>query len=185
MSKGSAASQGKEPKDPRYGQNASQASHEFRHLFTRRTDPLSSGRSPPTKVLTSRDRFGGCVISKVDDVLSYSLYHQLYTMASTTEPQAPGSTPRAQKISYASTHSKLGTLWSRSLPDYSGGYPVGAVDVEFPVEKQRIGRFVHKKVPGNEGGIEIDTVLFTLFYPAEVDGKREKGALWFPRLVEL
>jgi hypothetical protein len=106
-----------------------------------------------------------------------------HSMSSTTEPQPPGSTPRAQKISYPASHSKLGTLWSRSLPEYSGEYPVGAVDVEFPIPKQRMGRFVHKKVPGGEAGIEIDTVLFTMFYPCQVDGSREKGALWFPRFV--
>ncbi len=104
-------------------------------------------------------------------------------MTSTTEPQPPGSVPKAQKISYASSHSRLGTLWSRSLPNYSGEYPVGAVDVEFPIPRQRIGRFVYRKVPGSDAGIEIDTVLFTMFYPCKVDGSREKGALWFPRLV--
>lgn len=104
-------------------------------------------------------------------------------MSSTTEPQPPGSKPQAQKISYASSHSRLGTLWSRQLPEYSGWLPVGAVDVEFPIEKQTIGRFVHKKVPGSKAGVEIDTVLFTMFYPCQVDGSRERGAVWFPRYV--
>lgn len=99
---------------------------------------------------------------------------------STVEPQPPGSKPQAQKISASQSHSRLGTLWSRQLPEYTGDYSVGAVDVEVPIEAQRIGNFQHRKLPGTDAGIEIDTVLFTLFYPCE-PADRELGAVWFPR----
>ncbi|WVF66669.1 hypothetical protein IAT40_001410 [Kwoniella sp. CBS 6097] len=113
---------------------------------------------------------------------------------STTQRQAPGSSPQAPKVSSGYTHSKLGTIWSRQMPGYSGTYPVGAMDVEFPIEKQTIGSFVHRKLrkgtaKGNEAGIEIDTVLFTLFYPCDLESEQDqtqnagggKGTVWFPR----
>jgi hypothetical protein len=80
-----------------------------------------------------------------------------HSMSSTTEPQPPGSTPRAQKISYPASHSKLGTLWSRSLPEYSGEYPVGAVDVEFPIPKQRRPIHLTRVEHGEQDGINLNS----------------------------
>ncbi|OCF34757.1 hypothetical protein I316_03299 [Kwoniella heveanensis BCC8398] len=120
---------------------------------------------------------------------------------STTQRQAPGSTPQAPKVSSTYTHSKLGTIWSRQMPEYSGSYPVGAMDVEFPIEPQTIGSFRHRKLANKQkkgtsseenittAGIEIDTVLFTLFYPCDLDQGQNrtqnegggKGTVWFPR----
>ncbi|WVW81392.1 hypothetical protein I302_103384 [Kwoniella bestiolae CBS 10118] len=105
---------------------------------------------------------------------------------STTARQPPGSAPAAPKVSNPYTHSRFGTLFSRQLPDYTGSYPVGVLDVEFPIEPQTIGSFRHKKLhTAGQAGIEIDTVLFSLFYPCqtEVQGAQSegKGTVWFPR----
>ncbi|KAI8960890.1 alpha/beta-hydrolase [Daldinia sp. FL1419] len=53
----------------------------------------------------------------------------------------------------------------KPLPEYSGPYAVGAVDVEIPLASPRIidpARFKETK----ENAFELDTVLFTLYYPA-------------------
>ncbi|KAI1802318.1 alpha/beta-hydrolase [Daldinia bambusicola] len=53
----------------------------------------------------------------------------------------------------------------RPLPEYSGPYPVGAVDVEVPLTSPRIidaARFKTTK----ENAFELNTVLFTLYYPS-------------------
>ncbi|KAK6904816.1 hypothetical protein I203_105634 [Kwoniella mangroviensis CBS 8507] len=103
---------------------------------------------------------------------------------STTSRQRPGSTPAAPKVSNPYTHSRFGTLFSRQLPNYTGIYPVGVLDVEFPIEPQTIGSFRHKKLhTAGQAGIEIDTVLFSLFYPCDLESgsKETKGTVWFPR----
>ncbi|ORY35650.1 platelet-activating factor acetylhydrolase, isoform II-domain-containing protein [Naematelia encephala] len=107
---------------------------------------------------------------------------------STVKPQPIGSEPKAPKVSSPSSHSRFGTLWSRRLPLYSGEHDVGVLDIEYPIARQRIGSFRHKKLHTSEpAGIEIDTVLFSLFYPCNVSYEstwekgRGRGALWFPR----
>ncbi|WWC85444.1 uncharacterized protein L201_000307 [Kwoniella dendrophila CBS 6074] len=101
---------------------------------------------------------------------------------STTSRQIPGTQPSAPKVSNPYTHSKFGTLFSRQLPSYTGNYPVGVLDVEYPIEPQTIGSFKHKKLrTTSQAGIEIDTVLFSLFYPCQQDVSNSKGTVWFPR----
>lgn len=107
-------------------------------------------------------------------------------MASTTEPQAPLSDPKAPKVSAppsdSHAHSKFGTLLSRSLPSYTGLYPVGVLDVELPIESQVIGSFRLKKGLWKEQvGLELETVLFSLHYPCRVEPGKRKGTQWFPR----
>jgi hypothetical protein len=100
---------------------------------------------------------------------------------STTAPQPPGTTPLAQKISAPYSHSRFGTLFTRRLPDYSGPHDVGVLDVEFGIPTQRIGSFQHKKLKSDaQAGVEIDSVLFTLFDPCKVEEKAEKGACGSP-----
>ncbi|WRT63329.1 uncharacterized protein IL334_000234 [Kwoniella shivajii] len=101
---------------------------------------------------------------------------------STTSRQPPGSTPAAPKVSNPYTHSRFGTLFSRQLPNYTGSYQVGVLDVEYPIENQTIGSFKHRKLhTSGQAGIEIDTVLFSLFYPCQLDQTRPDGTVWFPR----
>lgn len=105
-------------------------------------------------------------------------------MASTTQPQQPLSEPRAPKVSAPSaySHSRFGTLISRSLPSYTGPYSVGALDVEHPIERQVIGSFKHRKVLSKEQiGLELETVLFSLHYPCKVEPDTRAGTQWFPR----
>ncbi|KAK7683715.1 hypothetical protein QCA50_013091 [Cerrena zonata] len=50
-----------------------------------------------------------------------------------------------------------------------------------PIEKQSFGHFTHKSMPDADTGLTIDTVLFTLFYPAESEDTNQR-VVWFPRL---
>lgn len=78
--------------------------------------------------------------------------------------------------------SALGALFTRTLPNYSGQYPVGVHDVELSIPKQSFGNFKHKSMPDAEAGLTIDTVMFTLFYPATSPHDTSHQAVWFPRL---
>ncbi|KAL2814250.1 platelet-activating factor acetylhydrolase, isoform II-domain-containing protein [Aspergillus granulosus] len=56
---------------------------------------------------------------------------------------------------------------SKELPPYTGPYRVGAVDIEAPCD----GRLVHAATHLCDGqaAFQLDTVLFTLYYPAAPD----------------
>ncbi|KAL4899993.1 hypothetical protein BDW74DRAFT_104746 [Aspergillus multicolor] len=56
---------------------------------------------------------------------------------------------------------------SSELPPYTGPYRVGAVDIEAPCD----GRIVHAATHLEDGqaAFKLDTVLFTLYYPASSD----------------
>jgi platelet-activating factor acetylhydrolase len=78
----------------------------------------------------------------------------------------------------------FGSIFSRTLPNYNGPYPVGISDIELPVRKQSFGTFTHKNIPSKQAGIAMETVLFSVFYPTE-HGEKNKYAgnvVWFPRL---
>ncbi|EJD42003.1 alpha/beta-hydrolase [Auricularia subglabra TFB-10046 SS5] len=91
-----------------------------------------------------------------------------------------GAVPKLHKVS---KRSPFGALLSRTLPAYTGPYQVGVCDVEFNVPAPRtFGNFVHKKLPiDGEAGLLLKTVMFSLFYPAQVDGK-PAPVVWFPNL---
>ncbi|KAF8146077.1 platelet-activating factor acetylhydrolase [Mycena galopus ATCC 62051] len=74
-------------------------------------------------------------------------------------------------------------LVSRRLPKYSGPHPVGVCDVELPIPQQTFGTFEHKNLPNAPVGITIETVLFSLFYPCQVD-RKAGHVLWFPHLAQ-
>ncbi|OJJ08189.1 hypothetical protein ASPVEDRAFT_203577 [Aspergillus versicolor CBS 583.65] len=63
-------------------------------------------------------------------------------------------------------------LLSNELPSYSGPYRVGAVDIEAPCD----GRLVHTATHRTHGApaFQLDTVLFTLYYPACPDSQSTK-----------
>ncbi|KAI0130663.1 alpha/beta-hydrolase [Daldinia grandis] len=73
----------------------------------------------------------------------------------------------------------------RPLPNYSGPYPVGAVDIETPLASPRIidtARFRETK----ENAFELDTVLFTLYYPAiQHATHRQAKHHWIPKPISV
>ncbi|EIN06804.1 hypothetical protein PUNSTDRAFT_54174 [Punctularia strigosozonata HHB-11173 SS5] len=93
-------------------------------------------------------------------------------------PEPPQDAPRVHQ---APKRSAFGSLLSRTLPQYSGPFPVGVCDVEIPVEPQTFGSFRHKSMPDAPAGLALETVMFTLFYPAEAP-KHPVPAVWFPKL---
>lgn len=91
------------------------------------------------------------------------------------------SPPEPPKLHSLSKHSPFGALLSRTLPNYTGKYDVGVCDIEIPVPRQTFGTFKHKNLPNSDvAGIALDTILFSLFYPCERQGK-SKGVAWFPK----
>lgn len=76
-------------------------------------------------------------------------------------------------------------LFASRLPSYTGPYRVSAVDIEVPVrEPQKISDMVFAK--NAKPAFQLDTVLFTLYYPAE-NGARSDHALhrWFPKPISV
>ncbi|KAL4761464.1 platelet-activating factor acetylhydrolase, isoform II-domain-containing protein [Aspergillus foveolatus] len=69
---------------------------------------------------------------------------------------------------------------SSKLPPYSGPYRVGAIDIEAPCD----GRLVHAAIHLADGqaAFQLDTVLFTLYYPAAPDAVTTKSR--HPWLIE-
>lgn len=55
-------------------------------------------------------------------------------------------------------------LLSSLLPEYSGPYSVGTVDIEAPCEKRRVSEAVFKDT--GKPAFELNTVLFSLYYPS-------------------
>ena len=89
--------------------------------------------------------------------------------------------PQPPRVQTVSKRSPWGALLNRTLPNYSGPFPVGVCDVELPVPRQTFGTFIHRKVPGAEAGLAMDTVLFSVFYPAQPNWTTPKRAVWFPK----
>jgi len=71
-----------------------------------------------------------------------------------------------------------------ALPAYSGPYSVGTMEIEIPVRSPRA--FSHIKRNHNHA-LRIDTVLFSMYYPCELEGYSKSGggkpsrATWLPR----
>ncbi|KAI1454786.1 PAF acetylhydrolase [Annulohypoxylon moriforme] len=64
-------------------------------------------------------------------------------------------------------------LFAHLLPKYSGPYPVGAVDVEIPLASPRVVDTARLKGT-KEKAFEIETVLFTIYYPAAQNAISQK-----------
>ncbi|EQB55559.1 PAF-acetylhydrolase family member [Colletotrichum gloeosporioides Cg-14] len=75
-------------------------------------------------------------------------------------------------------------LLASKLPQYSGRYGVGAIDVEVPVRSPRQTSELAFK--DGKPAFELETVLFTLYYPATkgVRGRRPRH-YWIPKPVSL
>ncbi|KAG9010432.1 hypothetical protein FRB94_010395 [Tulasnella sp. JGI-2019a] len=90
--------------------------------------------------------------------------------------------PEVETISAAPRHSPFGALLSRTLPRYTGPYKVGVTDVELPVPRRTFGTFKHRRLANAEAGLSMETVFFTLFYPAEPALNASGKVVWFPKL---
>ena len=100
------------------------------------------------------------------------------------KPEEATEAPMLHRIS---KRSPFGALLSRTLPAYSGPYQVGVCDLEVPVSEPRtFGNFINRQVGMDEsGGLLMQTVLFSLFYPADVGDKTPAPVVWFPALRQV
>ncbi|KAK2018614.1 PAF-acetylhydrolase family member [Colletotrichum eremochloae] len=75
-------------------------------------------------------------------------------------------------------------LLASKLPKYSGPYEVGAIDVEVPV---RTPRKISEQVLASDGKpvFELETVLFTLYYPAAKGSRGTGHHYWIPRPISI
>ncbi|KUI55560.1 Putative phospholipase A2 [Cytospora mali] len=76
-------------------------------------------------------------------------------------------------------------LFAANLPGYTGPYDVGALDIEVPLETPRRVSDIRFKADGSYA-FEVDTVLFTLYYPAQHGPSRNQAGeryYWFPKPV--
>jgi platelet-activating factor acetylhydrolase len=67
---------------------------------------------------------------------------------------------------------------------YSGPYPVGSIDIESPVSPRRVidpAQFKGTK----ENAFELETVLFTLYYPSTHGKSRHEKHLWIPKPISV
>ncbi len=99
-------------------------------------------------------------------------------------PRPPPSTSEGpQTIQVVNKRSPFGAILSRTLPSYTGAHAVGVCDIEVPIRKQKFGYFEHKSMPSRGVGLTVDTVFFTMFYPA-VENETNCRVVWFPRYVK-
>ncbi|KAI1102039.1 PAF acetylhydrolase [Jackrogersella minutella] len=76
-------------------------------------------------------------------------------------------------------------LLARPLPEYSGPYRVGAIDVEIPLALSRVVDTARFKTT-RANAFELETVLFTLYYPTTQDAVSQKPKhYWMSRPVSL
>ncbi|KAI0385582.1 alpha/beta-hydrolase [Hypomontagnella monticulosa] len=74
-------------------------------------------------------------------------------------------------------------LFAHPLPEYSGPYTVGTVDIETPLASPRVIDTVRFK-DTKEDAFKLETVLFTLYYPAPQDATSLKPKHdWIPKPV--
>jgi len=76
-------------------------------------------------------------------------------------------------------------LFAHNLPEYTGPHGVGAIDMEVPVSSPRVvapGKFRDT----DTDAFQLDTVLFTLYYPASKDAVSDKPLhRWIPQPMTL
>lgn len=75
-------------------------------------------------------------------------------------------------------------FFSSRLPQYTGQYDVGTIDVEAPCDRRKINDALFKDT--GKPAFELETVLFSLYYPA-VKGavSRKPNHLWVPKPIAL
>ncbi|KAJ9602593.1 hypothetical protein H2200_012786 [Cladophialophora chaetospira] len=75
-------------------------------------------------------------------------------------------------------------LMSSNLPQYTGPYNVGTIDVEVPVETRSINNATFRE--GGHAAFKLETVLFTLYYPATKGAVSSKPHhLWVPKPLSI
>lgn len=68
-------------------------------------------------------------------------------------------------------------LLSSKLPAYTGPYAVGTIDLELPCERRNISEAILTET--GRSAFELETVLFSLYYPAVQESKSQKPKhLW-------
>ncbi|KAK4547955.1 hypothetical protein LTR36_010674 [Oleoguttula mirabilis] len=75
-------------------------------------------------------------------------------------------------------------FFSSALPQYTGEYEVGTIDIEVPCDGRKINDavFAHNGQPA----FELETVLFSLYYPSVKGATSEKpNHLWIPKRIGL
>jgi platelet-activating factor acetylhydrolase len=76
-------------------------------------------------------------------------------------------------------------LFASKLPQYTGPHDVGAIDIEVPVQEPRQVVDAVFKADGKPA-FQLDTVLFTLYYPAVKGSRSHKPKhKWFPKPISL
>lgn len=65
-----------------------------------------------------------------------------------------------------------------SLPFYTGPYNVGYLEVELPVDQPRAFSQIKRN---HEHALQLDTVLFSIYYPSNVDPTTGARVPWLPR----
>ncbi|KAI1179601.1 platelet-activating factor acetylhydrolase, isoform II-domain-containing protein [Nemania sp. FL0916] len=73
-------------------------------------------------------------------------------------------------------------LFASPLPMYSGQYPVGSIDIESPVSPPRVIDTARFK-GSFTNAFELQTVLFTLYYPAAHGKSQHKHHHWISRPI--
>lgn len=71
-------------------------------------------------------------------------------------------------------------LFCHKLPDYTGPYEVGAIDIEVPLEQPRLLNNAFLK-DTDQYAFEVETVLFTLYYPASNAKSRRSKHYWISK----
>lgn len=75
-------------------------------------------------------------------------------------------------------------LLASRLPQYTGPYPVGAIDIESPCDSRQTSSFRLKE--SDQPAFQLETVLFTLYYPATANPVRGKSRhYWIPKPVSI
>jgi platelet-activating factor acetylhydrolase len=75
-------------------------------------------------------------------------------------------------------------LFATKLPAYTGSYEVGTIDLEIPLRRPRLvsnTQFKDKKGPA----FQLETVLFSLYYPAIKGAKSPRRHPWIPEPLSL
>ncbi|KAI1126861.1 PAF acetylhydrolase [Nemania abortiva] len=75
-------------------------------------------------------------------------------------------------------------LFASPLPMYSGPYPVGTIDIESAVSPPRIVDTAQFK-GSHRKAFELQTVLFTLYYPSAHGRSRHRNHYWIPKPISV
>ncbi|KAI1354230.1 PAF acetylhydrolase [Xylaria sp. FL0043] len=75
-------------------------------------------------------------------------------------------------------------LFASPLPMYSGPYPVGTIDIESSLSTPRVIDTARFK-DSHENAFELQTVLFTLYYPATHGKSHHKKHHWIPKPISV